>query len=622
MSFLHDFCSIGISFTADSFRLMYFIVTTAVFVLCTLFSKEYMAGERKLFRFFTFWIITYLAVAGFLFSGDFFTMFMFFEIMSVASSFWVLQEENEESDYAGRLYLRISVLCGLVMLYGIFLVYHETGTLDFSEIREIMCSSELVGSLGIDCKIIMAGAVMLLVGFGAKAGVFLLHVWLPRAHTVAPATASAVLSGILTKTGIIGIMITSTTLGLISEEGWGKMLLMLGACTMFTGAALAVFSTNLKRTLACSSVSQIGFIVTGISCMVLSGAGTAEFAGTLTHMLNHSVIKLILFLVAGGVLKKTGSLDLNVIRGYGRNKPLLMIPFAVGALSLSGVPGFSGYISKTLIHEGVERLAEEFALAEVVNVVFTITGGITLCYMLKLFVCIFIEKGAAEKKKNLSPLSLICVIIPTVVLLLMGIVPKKTVEFVSACGLTEYVQYGGTAGELFEMKWFAFHTMKGGLISIAIGICLYFVLVRLCLMKKAGDGKKYINALPKWFDLEKYVYRPVALIFLPFVCACFSRILDKLTDLIAYFIKTKILKAIINKRNDSVHVGISFAFGSFMDFITGKKAHPEKKSFTDRFALVGAETGEMARMLERSLSLSLLLFSVGLLITLFYMCFK
>ncbi len=621
MSFLHDFCSIGLSFTSDRFRMLYFIVTTAVFVFCTLFSKEYMKGERKLFRFFTFWVITYLSVVGFLFSGDFFTMFMFFEIMSVASSFWVLQEENEESDYAGRLYLRISILCGLVMLFGIFLVYHETGTLNFSEIQNILCSAETRNSLGIDSGVITAASVMLLVGFGAKAGVFLLHVWLPRAHTVAPATASAVLSGILTKTGIIGIMITSTALGLISDEGWGKMLLMLGACTMFVGAVLAVFSTNLKRTLACSSVSQIGFIVTGISCMVLSGAGVAEFAGTLTHMLNHSVIKLILFLIAGGVLKKTGSLDLNEIRGYGRNKPLLMIPFGIGALSLAGVPGFSGYISKTLIHEGVERLAEEFQLAQFVNVVFTITGGITLCYMLKLFICIFVEKGPGERKRNLSPLSSVCVIIPTVVLFAMGILPKETVKFVASCGLREYTAFNGSEGELFEMQWFAFHTMKGGLISIAIGIALYLLLVRLCLMKRAGDKKEYINTLPKWFDLEKYIYRPVVLVFLPFVCACLSRILDKLMDLIAYFIKTKVLKAIIIRRNQSVHVGISFVFGSFMDFITGKKAHPEKKSFTDRFALVGAQAGEMARMLERSLSLSLLLFSVGLLITLFYMCF-
>ncbi|MCQ2538030.1 MAG: complex I subunit 5 family protein [Lachnospiraceae bacterium] len=622
MSFLNDFCSIGLSFTTDRFRLLYFLVSTAVFLMCTLFSFEYMKGEHKTGRFFVFWGITYFAVVGFMFSGDFFTMFTFFEIMSVASSFWVLQEENEESDYAGRLYLRISVLCGLVMLYGIMLIQHTFGTVSFADIHYVMMN----GGNKLDAGIVKAASLMLLVGFGAKAGMFLLHVWLPRAHTVAPATASAVLSGILTKTGIIGIMITSTTLGLISNEFWGTLLLVFGGCTMFVGAALAVFSTNLKRTLACSSVSQIGFIITGISTMVLSGGGLFEFTGTLTHMLNHSIIKLILFLVAGGVLKKTKSLDLNTIRGYGRNKPFLMIPFAIGALSLSGVPGFSGYISKTLLHEGVEFLAEEFPVAEVVGLVFTITGGITLCYMTKLFVCIFIEKGEAEKKPNLTWLSTLCVVIPALVLLAMGPVPTMTVKLISSFGLTEYMAYGAPEGELFEMHWFSFHTMKGGLISICIGIALYFLFVRLCLMKKTEKGKVYINALPAWFDLEKYIYRPVILVFLPFVCACFSRILDKMTDLIAYFIKTRFLTAIMNKRKERVHSGISYVLGSIMEFFTGGKKrlakNPERKSFTARLALINAETGKMARVLERSLSLSLLMFSVGLLIALFYMVFR
>lgn len=630
MNFLKDFCSIGISFCCDDFRLFYFIVTTAVFVLCTLFCIEYFKGEKNTKRFFVFWVITYGAVVGFLFSRDLFTMFMFFEIMSVASTFWVLQEENEESDYAGRLYLRISIICGLVMLYGIILIFHETGELDLGRLQ-LMCNVSLLGT-SYDFSVIKAGAIMLLIGFGAKAGIFLLHVWLPRAHTVAPAPASAVLSGILTKTGIIGIILTSTSFGLISDESWGKLLMFIGACTMFVGAALAVFSTNLKRTLACSSVSQIGFIVTGISCMVLSENGAAAYVGTITHMLNHSVIKLMLFLIAGGVLKKTGSLELNKIRGYGRNKPLLMIPFAAGGLSLAGVPLFSGYISKTLLHESVEELAEEIPMAGIVNIVFTITGGITLCYMLKLFICLFVEKGEAEKKPMITPLSTSCVLIPTAFLLLIGIVPKETVKFMLNRQLNDFmsclsvkvgtseVLSGAVWDELLQMKWFSFQTMKGGLISIAIGIVLYLTLVRLCLMKKE-NGRIYVNALPKCFDLEKYVYRPVVIYFLPFVFACLSRILDKMTDLIAYFIKVKVFKAIMNKRGERVETGISYALGSVLDFFRGKR-HPGEKTYTEKMAVIKAETGEMARMLERSLSLSLLLFSVGLLITLFYMVLK
>ena len=617
--FLYDFCSIGISFETDRFRLLYFAVTTFVFLMCTVFCREYMNGAHSKARFYTFWALTYGAVCGVLFSGDFFTLLMFFEIMSVTSSFWVLHEENEESDYAGRLYLRISIACGLVMLFGIVILYHVFGTLGFSEIRLIMAQGN-----GFDEAPLKAAAFMMFVGFGAKAGVFLLHIWLPKAHTAAPAPASAVLSGILTKTGIIGIILTSSVLGLISDESWGRFLLIAGVCTMFTGAFLAIFSINLKRTLACSSVSQIGFIVTGIACMVLSG-GTFEYSGTLLHMLNHSGIKLILFLIVGGVLKKTGSLDLNAVRGYGKNKPWLMIPFAVGALSISGVPGFSGYVSKTLIHESIEMLPHS-TLTEAANIIFTVTGGMTLCYMLKLFVCLFVEDGRAKHAKPLNVLSTTVVTLSALPVFLAGVLPKEFAKIPKQAQISEYVSVmKSTEGfaEVAEMSWFSWHTMKGGLISISIGIVLYFLVVRLLLIRKKAGKRVYINALPFWFDLEKYVYRPVFLVILPFICALFFRILDKSTDFIAYFLKTNVFSAVRKKRKDKVGKnGITYVLGTVLDFFTRNKYHDEKKSFTDRLAVVAAETGEMARNLERSLSLSMLMFSVGLLITLIIMLIK
>ncbi len=598
MNLIDTFCSIGLSFTYDGFRLVYAIITSFVFLMCTFFCREYLAGGHANKRFYTFWIITYLAVIGLLFSGDFFTLFMFFETMSFASTFWVLHEEDEGSDYAGRLYLRISVICGLVMLYGIFLVQHIFDTISFKELLAITGEEGFVLT-----KEMYAAAFLLFVGFGAKAGAFLLHVWLPRAHTVAPAPASAVLSGILTKTGIMGIIITSTTLGLMDDKIWGNFLMFMGGATMFTGAFLAIFSTNLKKTLACSSVSQIGFILTGISCMVLlaeEGEALAfAYSGTLLHMINHSMIKLVLFLLAGGVLKKTGSLALNDIKGYGRNKPLLAIPFAIGALSISGVPGFSGYISKTLIHEAVEEVAHS-GLAHVVSIVFTITGGMTLCYMTKLFVCLFIENGPAAQKKGLKPLSIFSVWLPAIILFGMGILPKIFAKIPALAAFTETGISGEEFGKVSDMHWFAFHTMKGGLISIAIGIVLYLVVVRVLLMKKTSEGRIYRDALPKWFDLEKYVYRPVILYALPFILAIPFRVLDKLVDTLAYVTRMHILNPLHHK---------------------GKIRGKGYENFTKRVALAGAESAELAKIMERSISFSMLLFSIGLIITLFVMLF-
>ena len=142
--------------------------------------------------------------------------------------------------------------------------------------------------------------------------------------------------------------------------GGGVLLLALGAVTMVLGAVIAVFSNNLKYILACSSLSQIGFILVGTAALSLLGQHNALAAhGTVLYMMNHSLVKLTLFLLAGVVYCNTHALDLNQIRGFGRGKPLLHILFLCGACSLAGIPGFLGYISKTLVHESLVELAAE-----------------------------------------------------------------------------------------------------------------------------------------------------------------------------------------------------------------------------------------------------------------------
>ena len=184
------------------------------------------------------------------------------------------------------------------------------------------------------------------------------HIWLPKAHPVAPAPASALLSGILTKVGMFGILVLTSYL-FLWDSGWGSLILILGVCTMVIGAVLALFSIDLKRTLACSSVSQIGFILVGVGMSGLLGEENAlAIRGSLLHMVNHSLIKLALFMAAGVVFMNVHKLDLNEIRGFGRKKPLLNGIFLMGALGIGGIPLWNGYISKTLIHESIVEYLE------------------------------------------------------------------------------------------------------------------------------------------------------------------------------------------------------------------------------------------------------------------------
>ena len=240
--------------------------------------------EQGKIPFFT--LFTLGATIGVFLSADLFTVFIFFEIMSFTSYTWVAHEETKEALRAAETYLAVAVIGGLVMLMGLFLLYGELGTLEFTRLAQAAEKSRSDGRGGY--VRIFTASVCLLFGFGAKAGVFPLHIWLPKAHPVAPAPASALLSGILTKAGIFGVLVISSAI-LPFDMAWGRLLLVLGVLTMFTGALLALFSVNLKRTLACSSVSQIGFILIGIGMQGLIGEeSSVAIRGSLLHMVNHS----------------------------------------------------------------------------------------------------------------------------------------------------------------------------------------------------------------------------------------------------------------------------------------------------------------------------------------------
>ncbi|MDE7199033.1 MAG: sodium:proton antiporter, partial [Lachnospiraceae bacterium] len=310
-------CGMGIQFTLDGFRALYGSVAAFMWFMTTLFSREYFGHYRNRNRYYLFLLLTLGATEGVFFSADFFTTFLFFEIMSFTSYVWVVHDERPESLRAGATYLTVAVLGGLVMLMGIFLLQGTTGSLDFSTLAGLyVFYSEMNAHQAV--VRIWAAALCLLFGFGAKAGAFPLHIWLPKAHPVAPAPASALLSGILTKAGMYGILVLTVDL-FFGNAAWGGLILILGVFTMVTGALLALFSIDLKRTLACSSVSQIGFILVGVGMSGLLGSENATaLRGSLLHMVNHSLIKLVLFMAAGVIFMNVHKLDLNEIRGFGR----------------------------------------------------------------------------------------------------------------------------------------------------------------------------------------------------------------------------------------------------------------------------------------------------------------
>ena len=626
-------CGMGLNFTMEGFRSIYAMVAAFMWMMTTILSREYFRHHDNRNRFYLFMLATLGATMGVFLSSDLFTTFIFFEIMSFTSYVWVAQEENKASLRAAATYLAVAVIGGLVMLMGIFILYHELGTVDMNRIF-------IISRLYPDNPLYYAAGACLLVGFGAKAGAFPLHIWLPKAHPVAPAPASALLSGILTKTGVFGILVISCNL-FMYDAMWGSLILGIGVLTMFGGALLAVFSIDLKRTLACSSMSQIGFILVGVGMQGLLGEeNTLAVHGTMLHMLNHSMIKLVLFMAAGIIFMNIHALDLNEIRGFGRKKPLLMLSFLTGALAIAGIPLFGGYISKTLLHESIVEYGGT-GMMKAIEVIFLLSGGFTLAYMTKIFVAIFVEKNKDVNKQSkydnlkhyMNAESTFALTVSAAVLFIWGLFPHTLMDRVAEFS-ENFMNYSNLMRGEFNMDWyvspsegaehvvayFSLTNLKGAAISIIIGVLVYFLIIRKLLMREDN----YINAWPKWLDMENLIYRPILLGFLPNVCAIAGRVCDSLLDTVVVILRKTLYKdsKLPHERREGNI--ISEFIGKTMNLcqtvrnrLWGRK-NPTHIDFVHVAAARYEEIQESSMIIQRSLSFGLLMFGIGLALTLIY----
>ena len=641
-------CGFGLNFTVDGFRSIYGAIAALMWLVTSLLSPEYFAHYRNRNRYYLFLLITLGATEAIFLSADLYTTFVFFEIMSLCSYVWVAQDEKEASLRAGATYLAVAVIGGLVLLMGIFLLYHQTGTLMIAEIS--------AAAVGVN---LWPAALCMFVGFAGKAGAYPIHIWLPKAHPVAPAPASALLSGILTKTGIFGILVISCKM-LLHDVRWGAFVLIIGVITMFLGALLALFSVNFKRTLACSSVSQIGFILVGVGMLVLLGEeNTLAARGTFLHMVNHSLFKLILFLVAAVIYQNTHKLDLNDIRGFGRNKKLLMFCYLMGALGIGGIPGWSGYVSKTLLHEGIVEYIHALegghlhgaifsvGTMKLIEWIFLISGGLTIAYMCKLFVAVFLEENrdkAVQKcydaaKPYWKPISAVALTVVACLIPVLGMLPGLTMDKLAdvAQGFLG-VHHAGHA-----VHYFAWVNLKGSVISIAIGALLYLTVVRRWMMV---DGV-YVNRWPEWLDLEERIYRPLLLKLLPgffgAICSLLDNfgdtvarilpkigagvagVLDILTDAVVVLLRKTLYRDAryhgeLEEGNAMTHViGVSLNLLEELLNKTIWRHHEHRKDLEHWFVLKYAAFKENATLIGRSLSFGLVLFCLGLCATLIYL---
>ena len=520
-----NICGIGLSFQLSGLQYLLSVLAALLWVGAQLFVPYYFSGHGNTSSYNFFSLLTLGAIQGVFLSGDFFTSLFFFEIMSLSSWVLVAYEKTPAAIDAASSYLAFAIIGGMSSLMGLFLLLDLCGTLSYSQLPS--AAKAFQG----DIRLYIAGA-FIFVGFGTKAGLWPLHTWLPAAHPAAPAPASALLSGIITKAGIFGLFSIAARL-FLKDWHWGMFMLLVGAVTMFTGAFLALFSIDLKRTLACSSMSQLGFIAlgTGMTC-ILADHNSMAVWGSVLHIVNHSTLKLGLFLCAGVAVHRAHSRDLNRLRGFGRGKPLFSISFLSSALGLMCIPGFGGYISKTLLHESIveyigllNAAGENSLFFRGIEFLFLLSGGLTVAYMCKLCSALFLAAPEREKhcsSKYISPMAGAVLVFTALLPPFFGLLPHLSLDKIASLSTAFFSAHDPD----HVIAYYSFTNLKGSLISITIGILVYVLFVRRYLIK---DGR-YIDRWPRSLDLERLLYRPLVMRWIPFIFAVPSRLLSSLFE--------------------------------------------------------------------------------------------
>ena len=329
-----------ITFRVDLLGFSLAALSSFVWMLVTIYSLDYMSHEHAQNRYYPTLIFILASCLGIFVAGDLFTLFIFFELMSVFSYILVVHEETYEAMKAGYKYIIMAIIGGLALLLSLIITFEIAGTVSLAE-------TNLIGEASVLGLIAFFGY---LIGFGMKAGMFPLHVWLPDAHPVAPSPASALLSGIMLKTGAYGlirVIFNVYSPDMLSASGWNTIITVLALITILLGSAVALTQQDLKRRLAYSSVGQMGYILLGMSLLTENAV-----MGNIFHIFSHALMKSCLFLAAGAVIMKTGKRNIQDLAGVGRQMPVTMIAFTVAAVAMIGVPPFNGFISKWVLGLG------------------------------------------------------------------------------------------------------------------------------------------------------------------------------------------------------------------------------------------------------------------------------
>lgn len=420
---LHMFAigeNMNIFFRADKMGRIFMTIVTLVLPLVGIYAFEYMGHYEEEKRFFGFYLMVYGVLLALSYAGNIVTFYLFYEMMSVFSMPLVFHFRSREAIMAGLKYLFYSLTGAYFVLFGIYFLNQYTLTLDFTP-GGTLDMTKFAGNEGL----LLVVAMAMIIGFGVKAGMIPLHAWLPNAHPIAPAPASAALSSIIVKMGVFGVMrVVYYLFGVEFLRGtWVQYTwITLTLITVFIGSMLAYREKVFKKRLAYSTVSQVSYILFGMSLL-----HPQALTGSLLHILFHAVIKSALFMSAGAVIYKCGVERVDGMRGIGKKMPVVLWCYTICSLALIGIPPASGFISKWYLATG--SLATGLAVVSWLGpVILLISALLTAGYLLPITIDGFFPGPDFEydklEKKDPTKQMIVPIMILAVLAIVLGVFPN------------------------------------------------------------------------------------------------------------------------------------------------------------------------------------------------------
>lgn len=419
--------TLPICFHMDGIARLFLGLVSLVWLLVGVYSYEYMTHEENEEKFDLFFMISLGVLMGLGMSANLVTLYMFYELMTLLTLPLVIHTRTREAVAAGIKYLVYSVFGASMALLGIFFMNRYGTTLSFTA-GGVLDAAKIAGHE----SLLLAILFLMIVGFGVKAGMFPLHAWLPTAHPVAPAPASAVLSGVITKAGVLGIVRVIYYIGGVEflRGTWVQYAFMtLSLITVVMGSTLALLEHQLKKRLAYSTVSQVSYVLFGLSTMTEAG-----FVGALLHVVFHSLIKNCLFLSAGSIIEQTGETDVRRMYALGKRMPVVMWCYTIASAALIGIPPACGFVSKWYLASGA--LSLEGSVSWIGPAALLVSALLTAAYLLPLSLRGFFP-GKAQEGQVVSPcepgpLMRWPLIVLAALCLLLGMFPTPLIEFARA----------------------------------------------------------------------------------------------------------------------------------------------------------------------------------------------